>query len=600
MRFDPAPLQATAAALNAVSAPNASTPALPPSQHPVSAQAVAQLNAHATNVAALLEHAAQLAARGSATYLVSAHDLVQADLDGSHLVGNAYDGYKSAFAALKSFNPFTSDDGPTAATNAPAAASAGAAPPPIPPHPPAPVELPHPPDPQAVPGPAEAAAAALAAGDQGASLESMATAWRAIAAQLRDHQSSLTSAAGGLESGWQGESSTAAVARLRPFAAWFGDGAAQAAESVAQHADRLYQAHIDAVNEHPTETELAQLRQNYNTEMAAAASGNVAAAGRAATYRQELSKAQATSNEVVSSYASHSAIPMAIPQPVPSPVTPGSQREVQGDKPKDGRGGPIKPDDPKDKPTTGGEHPDSDHESLHEFKPSDKANPAASGQPASAPPTKPDAGTPRPHAVDPAAAGMDDPAAMAPPSPLISTLGQQVGQAAQAAPGGGQPPSAPPMPQMSPPQSPQIPPMSPPQSPPQGASPQSPQNPSLSPSSTGGGGVPPIGMSGGGGGAGGGGAGGPLGSVSPASALPANNAPTAPGGPTTGVTAGMGMGPGGMMPHGANQGSGKQNDRNPGTSPDTPIYIEDREHTNAFVDGTVGPPPPPEIKEQQQ
>lgn len=600
MRFNPAPLLSTATALNAVVAPKAGSPALAPSAHPVSVESVAQLNAHAANVTAQLAHAAALAARASATYVVSAYELAEADLHNSAKVGAALDAFK---AQMSSFDLSSIINGTSLAVPAAAAAapSLGAAPP-IPPHPPEPSTVPHPPDPQAVPGPAEAAAAALQSGDQGASLKAMATTWRAIATELRGHHSSLTDAAGGLESGWQGDSSARAVARLRPFAQWFGEEGAQLAESVAVHAEKLYDAHSSAVKEHPTLEDLTQLRQNFNDAVARANSGNLAAAKEALDYRQELSKAQTTSGQVVKSYAGNAAIPMSNPKPIPSPVTPGPQREAKGDKPKDGRGEPIKPEDPKDKPTGSGEDAGIDHTRLNEFKPHDKADPAASGKAAAATPPGQEAAMPKPRAVDTSAPGMDDAAAAAPPTAMMSPLSQAMSQGGQMGGGSPQSPSAPSMPQM-PQQSPPISPM-PQQSPPQGGGNPSPQNPAVSPSGAGGApSIPPIGGGAGGGAGGGGAAGGgaaSMGAMAPATALSQNSGATGPPGPTTGVTAGLPMG-GGMMPHGASGGgSGKQSERDPDLAPDTPVYYEDRDHTPAFIDGSIGPPAPPEIKEQQQ
>ncbi|OHU90514.1 hypothetical protein BKN37_25575 [Mycobacterium talmoniae] len=56
--------------------------------------------------------------------------------------------------------------------------------------------------------------------------------------------------------------------------------------------------------------------------------------------------------------------------------------------------------------------------------------------------------------------------------------------------------------------------------------------------------------------------------------------------------------PMGMMPHGSGNSSPK--DRDAGLAPDEPIYVEDRPHSAAYIDGAIGPPPPPEITDQQE
>ncbi|SKX47520.1 Uncharacterised protein [Mycobacteroides abscessus subsp. massiliense] len=77
----------------------------------------------------------------------------------------------------------------------------------------------------------------------------------------------------------------------------------------------------------------------------------------------------------------------------------------------------------------------------------------------------------------------------------------------------------------------------------------------------------------------------------------APQAPQVPQMPSTGINAGMPMG--GMAPPGGSN-SGKEKERNADLAPEEAIYIEDRPHTTAFINGTIGPPPPAEDKEQQK
>ena len=57
--------------------------------------------------------------------------------------------------------------------------------------------------------------------------------------------------------------------------------------------------------------------------------------------------------------------------------------------------------------------------------------------------------------------------------------------------------------------------------------------------------------------------------------------------------------PMGMMPHGAHN-AGTAKERDPALASDEPIYTEERPHTTAFIDGTLGPPAPPEISKEHQ
>lgn len=575
LRVDPAALHSTAAALQTVTADAPPAPAIAASVHPVSVASSAQFNAHAANVAAVLGHAAALAERAAATYTASALEYAQTDENRGVSIANALNAAADAM---------------TSSVTAPVAPVAVGAPPPIPPHPPQPQTIPHPPDPMADPELAEIAAAALGGGDQGASLHAAATAWRARAAAVARYQSTLEQAASSLSQGFEGPAADAALARLRPFAAWFAE-AATLTNGVADHAERLASAHDRVIADHPTVEQVSTLRQNYQSALSAAATGNAAAARQAVDYKSQLDEAQTRSTDAIQAYATHSRVPAALPPVPPSPVTPG-MGDVSGDRPEKGRG-KAEPRE-KDKPKAGGDA-DFDKEPLHAFKPKPGTAAAEQGHtsdaekiqqpPASSPVRSPDAAAPLS-------------AADANPAAALGAFPQQAAQMAQ----GMSPPQAPQAPQVpqmpSAPQVPQMP------SAPQGGSPSGgglPQSTPMSPS----GGVPSIPALGGGAGpAGGGGGGGgpslssPLGAATPAAALPASTPQIASGsaGPSTGINAGMPMGP--MAPPGG-ANSGKEKERNPDLAEEEAIYIEDRPHTTAFINGTIGPPPPAEDKEQQ-
>ncbi|MDO3331373.1 PPE domain-containing protein [Mycobacteroides abscessus] len=575
LQVDPAALHSTAAALQTVTAGTPPAPAIAASAHPVSIASSAQFNAHAANVSAVLEHAAALAQRAAATYTVSALEFAQSDDRGGVLIANALN---------------AATDAMTSTVTAPIAPAAAAPLPAIPPHPPQPQSIPHPPDPMADPELAEIAAAALRGGDQGASLHAAATTWRARASAVAAYQSTLEQAASRLSQGFTGPAADAALARLRPFAAWFAQ-AASLTNGVADHAERLAAAHDRVVTDHPTVEQVSTLRQNYQTALSAAATGNAAAAQQAVSYKQQLEEAQNRSTDAIQTYATHSRVPAALPPIPPSPITPG-EGDVSGDKPEKGRGKATPRE--KGKPKTGGDA-DFDKEPLHAFKPKPGTTAAEQGHaadsekinqpPAASPLRSPDAAAPLSADTNPAA-----------------TLGSFPQQAAQMAQGMSPPqaPQAPQVPQM--PSAPQVPQMP---STPQGSSPTGgglPQSTPMSPS----GNVPPIAALGGGAGpAGGGGGGGgpslssPLGAATPAAALPASTpgASTGSSGPSTGINAGMPMG--GMAPPGGSN-SGKEKERNADLAPEEAIYIEDRPHTTAFINGTIGPPPPAEDKEQQK
>ncbi|SHU25333.1 PPE family protein [Mycobacteroides abscessus subsp. abscessus] len=577
MDVDPATLHSTAAALQSVAAPTpAPSAAAPMSTHAVSVAAIAQFNAHAANVAAVLDHAIALAQRAAATYTVSAHDFTQADERYSVGIANALNGMTDALTGST-----------TAALDVPAAPVS----PPIPPHPPQPASLPHPPDPMASPESAEISAATLRSGDQGASLQTEAAAWRARATALSQYQNALERAASGLEQGWKGPAADSALGRLRPFAAWYGQ-AAKAAEGVAAHADQLVNAHNQVLSEHPPLEKVTALRQNYETAMAQAATGNAAAAQQAASYRQQWNEAQTQATNAVQSYATHSRVPAALPPVPPSPVTPG-EGDVAGDKPAKGRG-KASPEKKNEKPKTAGDT-EFDKEPLQAFKPKPGTTAASEGHEAAANQIKQAPASPL---KAPDAPSIDD---VTPPAAALGNFPQQAAQMASGM--NPQPPQAPQVPQMppmpsSPPQVPQMP------SSPPGGNPSGLPTAPMSPASAGGP-ISPIGGTGpamgGGGGAGGGGGpslAGTPGLTAPASALPASGAAGAhvSSGPQPGLNAGMPMG--GMAPPGS--GSGKEKERNADLAPDETVYVEDREYTSAFINGTIGPQPPADDKEQQR
>lgn len=565
MRCDPTALHATANVLTSIAFETPPSSTSPPSGHPVSVAAAAQLNTHATNVAAMITHASALAARGSATYTASAYDYTNTDAEYAATIANAFNSVTDMLTGTAT--------PPVAAESAPSV--------PIPPHPTAPVDVPHPPDPTVTPAPADTAATALRSGDQGASLAAATQTWRTIAATLTSHQQNLQTAIAGLQTSWEGSSATAAITRLQPFAAWFTDAAA-AATAVASHAERIATAHHQAVASHPTAETVSQLRQGFATASAQAAAGNLSAAAVAADYREQLTNAQTTSTQVLQTYASHASVPAALLPSPPSPATPGVGAGST-DNPDQGRGKLL--DNSHEKPQAAG---DIDTDSIPDAQHAVKTRPAntlADGNKLGIDETT------SPAPIRPLDTPLtDEISAPLSPMPMIAGLGQSIGQA-------GQMPSS-----MSPPQMPQMPtsppmPPTPPLSPAGGQLP--PAAPPVSPANTSGP-VPPIPpLTGGGGGAGAGGGSPSLGGVAPATALPTNPAPTTgagtSGAPATGVAAGMPMG---MMPHG--QGSGKEKERDPNLAADEPIYTEDRPHTTAFIDGAIGPPPPPEIKEQQQ
>ena len=566
MRVNPAALHATAATLATITA-KAAPPAIPPSNNPVSAAATAQFNTHAATVAAMISHAAALASRAAATYTATAHEYTASDANYSAAVANALN-------AITDINEGTTTP-PVIAEPAPTVA--------IPAQPLPPPTFPHPPNPTITPAPAEVVAASLHTGDQGASMGSAAQTWRAVAATLTAHHHSLRSAASDLEANWHGESSALALGRLRPFAAWFAE-AATAASAVAANADRIVAAHHQAVTAHPTEQTVISLRHGFAAACAQAAAGNPSAAAVAADYRKQLATTQTTSTQVMTSYATHASVPESLIPAPPSPVTPGPGA---GDTNEPGRGKSLHDDHAKSKAPG---DTDTSPDARHTKTPDSEPNPADGHEP-DTDPTAPDLSVPVRPPDTPLSDEVPTPMAV---MPMIAGLGQPIGQAAQtpaAAMSPPQVPQAPQVPQM--PTSPQTPstpsPASPAGDPPPTAippiSPASTDGPVTPTPATSGGGLSPSGPT--------------TGTAAPQTPLPAPTktltaATGAPTGPSTGVAAGMPMGA--MPPRG--QGSDNEKERDPALAADEPIYTEDRPHTKAFIDGTIGPPPPHEIKEQ--
>lgn len=588
LRVNPAVLHSTAATLQTVNVAAPPPPATAASTHPVSVAAVAQFNTHAANVAGLISHAVALAQRAAATYTLSAHDFAQTDAQRGVEITNALNALTDAMTST-STAPITDD----ADTGAPSIT--------IPPHPSEPVALPHPPDPEATPEIAEVSAAALEGGDQAASLQTAATTWRAQAVAIEGYHTALDQAVNSLSQGWEGPAADKALARLRPFAAWFSQ-AATLTDGVADHAERLVTAHNQVITDHPTAQYVTTLRANYQTAMTAAASGDTSAGVKAAGYRRDLEDAQTRSNDAIQAYATSSRVPAAEAAVPPSPVTP-TPGGVPGENPKEGRG----KSDPHQKEN--GEAPgDKPHEGHGEGTP-DKDKPNAGTSESKDPPqrTTPKTGTTTAEPLGTPTADHTDASAAtegSPELPLDGSTSPFAGisalpmQAAQMAPQPPQMPQTPQIPQM--PMTPQTPPLSNP------AGGGTPPSPGVSPASSGGGGVPPISPLGGGSGPamGGGGGGvpslsGPSGPAAPAAALPAST-PTpssGPAGPMTGIHAGMPMG---GMPMGGGANSGKDKDRDSDIAPDEPVYVEERPHTTAFINGTIGPPPPGDAGEKEQ
>ncbi|HZU48021.1 MAG TPA: PPE family protein [Mycobacterium sp.] len=82
--------------------------------------------------------------------------------------------------------------------------------------------------------PPEINSARIYAGPGSGSLMAAATAWNALAAQLRATAASYSSVVSGLTAGWQGPSSASMAAAAAPYAAWLNTTAAQAEQTAAQ------------------------------------------------------------------------------------------------------------------------------------------------------------------------------------------------------------------------------------------------------------------------------------------------------------------------------------------------------------------------------
>jgi hypothetical protein len=567
LRVNPAALQATSAALAGIAVAPPTWAVAPASAHPVSVAAAEQLNAVATNLASVMRYAQLLAARAAAAYAGAAADYHNTDAVQSHAVA-------SARAALH-----TALGRPTAQPLPPGPPLVA---PPVPPHPPAPALIPHPPDPLPTPQPADTAAAQLQAGDHGGSITALATVWRTAATTIDDYHQAVTAAADNMKTQWSGDAAAAAIDRLTPYATWFA-GAAAAHRSAAAAADRVVAAHNRAVAEHPTVAQLATLKQQLVNATARAQTGNLAAVAEVERYRQQLIDAQTQSTAVTASYAGAAAVPTATIVAPPSPINPGAHTPAQ----QPGKPGNDAPQPrPGDTPdgSTPGKPPQGDG-ALADTLNSDGAKKLTDQtQPATTPPPPAPADPLESRAPAPVDEPLADPAAEAAPAmpavmPMMAPLTQGLAQAAQPAaqmPAGQGLPSMPQMP--TPPTSPMTP--TPPELP-------------VDPAGLGSGGAP---VGGGGGGAGGGlpAAAPPTGlnAAAPVSSTPPPLAASAAG-PAGSIGAGMPMG---MMPHGGGK-QGSEKPRPTDLTPDEPVYVEDRPNTEAFIDGTLGPQPPPEIKE---
>ncbi|MBB2988940.1 hypothetical protein FHR72_000397 [Mycolicibacterium iranicum] len=369
---------------------------------------------------------------------------------------------------------------------------------------------------------------ALDAGDDAASLRAAATMWR-------QNATSLETSAQQFETNtllWEGQAADAAYAKFNSYRDWL-IGLAGSWKQLAGEADRLASAHDAAKADHrPIAEEYKKLYEQMMSQQNPA---------QALPLIQRMAELQTDSEELRNKYARDGQPYQVEPQDPPSPVVGGTpvtvddHRRARKPGPGEGSGG----QNGSGAPGSGGGQPQG-------------------GQPQ----------TPQEAPVSPMSADQASQAAQQGGSPGGQQGGGQQGGGQQGgSPGGGSPGGSPGsgMP-----------------TPGKGPDPKLPTDPSLKPAASGGG-------SAGGGGAGGGG-GVPQAPLQPAvGAETVAPTPVVPGAPipvaSTGTGGGaMGGGMSGMAPmHGAHGAGAGEKKRNPQLSPDEPLYVEDRPHTEQVI-----------------
>lgn len=381
----------------------------------------------------------------------------------------------------------------------------------------------------------------LMEGDQAVALRAAATEWTANAARLSE-------AALPFEiriHNWEGAAAEAAYIKFKSFGGWL-QALAGKWTQLAAEAEKLATAHevAKAAN--------APIRAEYEALQAEVLSGGGLTSSQAK--RDRMMQLYQESENIREAYAnSGRPTPVQPPQPRPNTVAPTTPVTGNGD-PRD-RGVPARTEEEEQRGGTSESAPQGAGAGGGQ-------PPQGQGQPQGQPQT------PEQPPVSPASA--TDPAAQA-----AQQAGQQGGSQGGSpgggsqgggapsggAPGGGMPGGG--MPSTG-----------------KGVEPRLPTDPSLKPAAAGGG-------SGGGGGGGGGVPSSPLQpavgaeTVAPAPGVPGAPIPVASSG--SGGGGAMGGGMGGMAPmHGAQGGAGEKK-RNPQLSPDEPLYVEDRPHTEQVI-----------------
>ncbi len=375
-------------------------------------------------------------------------------------------------------------------------------------------------------------------GDQAAALRAAAAEWTANAARLTEASLPFEIR---IEN-WEGVAAEAAYTKFKSFGGWL-QALAGKWTQLAAEAEKLATAHDQA------KAANAPVRAEYEALQAEVLSGGGLAASQAK--RDRMMQLYQESEAIRETYANGGRpTPIQPPQPRPDAVAPTSPVTGNGDP--NARGVPAKTEDEERR---GGSSDGA----------ADPQGSGAGGQGQSQGPGQPQ--MPQEAPVSPASA--TDPAAQAAQQAGQqggSQGGPQGGAPGGGAPSGGSPGAAPGgMPTTG-----------------KGTEPRLPTDPSLKPAATGGG-------SGAGGGGGGGGV--PSSPLQPAvGAETVAPTPIAPGAPIPMASSGsgggaMGGGMGGMAPmHGGQAGGGAgEKKRNPQLSPDEPLYVEDRPHTEQVI-----------------